>query len=272
MTLARYSIDDFEMFHRALPRGASAAKLGEIPSQLPEKFLGLLKHNTEVREAWEGKREPSGDKTGSGYDFLLIRTLRKNDGRLTREEIAAVVRQYEHGKFGRCARESAPLPPDNYLEHTIAKAIGGVDAPPEAPSSNQSVASTSSSPWSKAIPAPDLVNAEDEEVEWLEEPFLAPGSITELFSPRGVGKTHVALYLSVRIAKRGCRVLYLDRDNSRREMKRRLRNWGGGRSASALLGSGRSRVMSLMRAPSLEPSHAPRGARPPGALVSPLPA
>lgn len=226
MSLPRYSIDDFEMFHRARPKGASTAKLDRIPSQLPEKFLELVKHNSELREVWEGRRKPSGDQTGSGHDFLLIRLLLRNDGRLTREEIAAVVTLYEHGKFARCRREGVALPSASYLERTISKAIGNLDVPPEARSSSK-LAETASSPWSKAIPAPDFVDVEDERVQWLEEPFLARGSITEVFSPRGVGKTHVALHLAVLVARRGCRVLYLDRDNSRHEVKRRLRNWGG---------------------------------------------
>jgi hypothetical protein len=63
-------------------------------------------------------------------------------------------------------------------------------------------------------------------VEWLVDPLLAPGSITEWFSPRGLGKTHVALALAVRLAAGGKRVLLLDRDNSQREVRRRLRAWG----------------------------------------------
>src|SRR5439155_12003605 len=38
--------------------------------------------------------------------------------------------------------------------------------------------------------------------------------------------THIALWLSVKQARRGLRVLLLDRDNSRREVKRRLHAWG----------------------------------------------
>ena len=55
---------------------------------------------------------------------------------------------------------------------------------------------------------------------------LAPGSVTEFFSPRGLGKTHYAHWLAVRVARTGKRVLLVDRDNSRRELKRRLRRWG----------------------------------------------
>jgi hypothetical protein len=81
-------------------------------------------------------------------------------------------------------------------------------------------------PWATAVTAQDFLLSADEEVDWLEYPFLAPGSITEFFSPRGLGKTHVALYLAVKLAKIGKRVLLLDRDNARREVKRRLKAWG----------------------------------------------
>ncbi len=83
-----------------------------------------------------------------------------------------------------------------------------------------------SSPWASALPAPDLLRSTEEEVAWLDYPLLAPGSITEVFSPRGLGKTHVALSKAVSQARKGRRVLLLDRDNSRREVRRRLAAWG----------------------------------------------
>jgi hypothetical protein len=91
---------------------------------------------------------------------------------------------------------------------------------------------SSESPWSAAQAAPDFLRAEDTETEWLEFPFLAPGSISEFFSPRGLGKTHVALALAVRLGKAGKRGLLLDRDNSRREVRRRLKAWGAAEAAA----------------------------------------
>jgi 5S rRNA maturation endonuclease (ribonuclease M5) len=88
------------------------------------------------------------------------------------------------------------------------------------------VASREESPWAAAVAAPDFLLSAEEEVDWLEYPFLAPGSLTEFFSPRGVGKTQVAMYLGIKQAQAGKRVLVLDRDNSRREVKRRLEAWG----------------------------------------------
>jgi hypothetical protein len=80
--------------------------------------------------------------------------------------------------------------------------------------------------WHAAQPAPDFLVVEEAEQPFLEARLLARGSITEFFSPRGLGKTHVAHALAVKHARAGRRVLLLDRDNSRREVRRRLRGWG----------------------------------------------
>jgi hypothetical protein len=48
-----------------------------------------------------------------------------------------------------------------------------------------------------------------------------------MFSPRGLGKTLVAYAKGIELAKRGMRVLLLDRDNPPHEVKRRLRALGG---------------------------------------------
>src|SRR5262249_42482989 len=78
-------------------------------------------------------------------------------------------------------------------------------------------------PWANAVPAPEFLATIDADSAFLEERILAAGSVTEMFSPRGLGKTHVAHAIGVRLARLGRRVLILDRDNSRREVKRRLR-------------------------------------------------
>ncbi|MDA2924365.1 bifunctional DNA primase/polymerase [Acidobacteria bacterium AH-259-L09] len=81
-------------------------------------------------------------------------------------------------------------------------------------------------PWTLACPAPEFLTIEEEAQEWYEENVLAPGFITEMFSPRGIGKTLVAHGIGVRQARNGKRVLLLDRDNGHREIQRRLREWG----------------------------------------------
>jgi hypothetical protein len=83
-------------------------------------------------------------------------------------------------------------------------------------------------PWSLARPVTEFVRDVDAEVQWLEEPLLAPGSLTQWFSPRGLGKTHSAYAIAVKLARSRVRILLLDRDNSRREIRRRLAAWGAG--------------------------------------------
>jgi hypothetical protein len=87
-------------------------------------------------------------------------------------------------------------------------------------------------PWDVALSAPDFLRTHEAEVDWYEANLLAPGSITQIFAPRGLGKTHVALHLGVKCARRDLRVLLLDRDNSRREVKRRLGAWGAAETPS----------------------------------------
>jgi hypothetical protein len=95
------------------------------------------------------------------------------------------------------------------------------------PAPLSALSSHSSNPWAAAQPLGDFLNAEAPETVWLEEPLLAPGAITELFSPRGLGKTMVAYAIGIKLARAGRRVLLLDRDNIPNEVKRRLREWGG---------------------------------------------
>ena len=83
-------------------------------------------------------------------------------------------------------------------------------------------------PWAHAQTATELLSEPDSRVKFLDVlGILVLGCITELFSPRGLGKTHIAWALAVWLARQGLRILYLDRDNSRYEVKRRLRAWGG---------------------------------------------
>jgi len=81
-------------------------------------------------------------------------------------------------------------------------------------------------PWDAIVSAADFLSAPESETPFLEPRILAAGSLTQLSSPRGIGKTHFAHARAVVLAQQGRRVLIVDRDNSRRELKRRLRGWG----------------------------------------------
>jgi hypothetical protein len=101
-----------------------------------------------------------------------------------------------------------------------------------------------SSPWENALSAPVFIDKCEDEVAWLLFPFLAPGSVTQIFAPRGIGKTHFALAIGVQMARLGHRVLLLDRDNSQREVRRRLKGWGAS-DTSTLCVMTRDQVPSL---------------------------
>jgi len=82
-------------------------------------------------------------------------------------------------------------------------------------------------PWAAALPVAEFLASDESEVPFLDrDQTLAPGALTEYFSPRGAGKTHVLHAKLVALAREGKRVLLLDRDNPRHEIKRRLRAWG----------------------------------------------
>jgi AAA domain len=100
-------------------------------------------------------------------------------------------------------------------------------APPEwEPGLDEDEPRRSANPWTRAISAAALLDEADTVLDWLEPRLLSPEAITQWYSPRGLGKTQVALAIAVKLARAGHHVLLLDRDNPRREIKRRLRAWG----------------------------------------------
>lgn len=76
----------------------------------------------------------------------------------------------------------------------------------------------------------------DVPVDFLEEPVLARGSLTEISGPRGLGKSNYARWVAVKLARAGMRVLYLDRDNSPPKARQALRDWGGAGIVKCLAG------------------------------------
>lgn len=100
------------------------------------------------------------------------------------------------------------------------------------------------SPWSRAVSAAELLAELDADVEWIARDFAAPGSITAISAPRGLGKSHIAHGLAVAVATGGTfrgeavrrgRVLIVDRDNPRRVVRRRLRAWGADAAGDNLM-------------------------------------
>lgn len=64
------------------------------------------------------------------------------------------------------------------------------------------------------------------DASWLVQDVLAPGLLTQIFAPRGIGKSLLADHWAVELASSGKRVLILDRDNPRHTLRQRLRGFG----------------------------------------------
>jgi hypothetical protein len=109
--------------------------------------------------------------------------------------------------------------------------------------------------WTEAIAAPDFLAATGEDdAEPLVDRILVPGSLTLFVAPRGLGKTHVSMAQAVALATGGtflgqqmtqCRVLYVDRDNPVRELRRRAEAWGAGAAGENL------KILTRLNAPPL---------------------
>ncbi len=84
------------------------------------------------------------------------------------------------------------------------------------------------SPWSAVEGLDTFLESGEGGADFLdsEKRILARAAITEIFSPRGFGKSLYALWLAVQLALRGLRVLYVDRDNPRHVVRERLRGFG----------------------------------------------
>jgi AAA domain-containing protein len=91
------------------------------------------------------------------------------------------------------------------------------------------------SPWLRAKSAPDFLAEEEKEFQGLAKDLLAPGAITLIDSPKGIGKTQVIHAVAVALATGGSfrgeqvkavKVLLLNRENPVSTLKKRLRAWG----------------------------------------------
>src|SRR5262249_46492055 len=119
--------------------------------------------------------------------------------------------------------------------HTKEELLEAISSAPEvteadlpfSESTDERPSAESRNPWAAIRSIADLLCEEDVKTDWLWKPLVAPGAVTEMFSPRGLGKTLVAYAKGLEIAARGKRVLLVDRDNAPREVKRRLRAFGG---------------------------------------------
>jgi hypothetical protein len=70
-------------------------------------------------------------------------------------------------------------------------------------------------PWSLAVGMDVFLGDEEKPAKFLFAPVIAKEAVTEIFSPRGLGKSLWALFVAVYLAMAGYKVLLIDRDNPR---------------------------------------------------------
>jgi|GEM_PF-3545807 len=92
-------------------------------------------------------------------------------------------------------------------------------APGEEPSTENA------DPWQHARPLGEYLLRGEADVNFYEDRLLAPGCITQIFGPRGSGKSEFARHMAVELARRGLRVLYIDRDNPPRVTRKSFAAW-----------------------------------------------
>jgi hypothetical protein len=89
-------------------------------------------------------------------------------------------------------------------------------------------ANTPANPWEEAQGLDTFLESGEDGADFLdaEKRILARAAITEMFSPRGLGKSLYGLWLAVHLALRGLRVMLIDRDNPRHVVRSRLKGFG----------------------------------------------
>jgi len=102
-------------------------------------------------------------------------------------------------------------------------------------------------PWESAEGMETFLASEDDPLECLHDRVVYRETVTELFSPRGLGKSLFLTGIAVSIAAKGYRVLLLDRDNSVRIVKTRLRGWGADPELKTIKAMGRDKCPPLTR-------------------------
>jgi hypothetical protein len=108
-------------------------------------------------------------------------------------------------------------------------------------------ANIAANPWDAAEGMETFLDSGNDEDVLLHEPILFRERVTEIFSPRGIGKSLYALFLAVLLALKGYRIFLLDRDNSKRDVRKRLRSWGAGPNMKTLKVLARDKCPPLTR-------------------------
>jgi hypothetical protein len=230
----------------------------KLPEELTDQPM-LFVEGEPARRALTGRGVPAvGTVTGARTipsDDSLRPLLNRSvvlwpdndaDGRQHMERIAARLRALGHHDVRWIIWTGGPEAGDavNFFEEggTVQSLQQMISAAAAAPHVTTIVPGT---PWSQAQAASEFVTSPTPEHEWIMQNIVAPGAITEFFSPRGIGKTQTAHAIAVELAKRRLRVLIIDRDNPRSVLRKRLQGWGAGPDTTTL------KILSREQAPPL---------------------
>ena len=114
---------------------------------------------------------------------------------------------------------------DYLTEHSSDELFVLMQAAPEwnpvAPESRKATV------WDTAEDMTTFLDGEEEPLTWLIEFVLVLGCLTQIYAPRGLGKSVLMLFWAVKLAREGKRVLLLDKDNPRSTVRSRLISLGG---------------------------------------------
>ena len=112
--------------------------------------------------------------------------------------------------------------PDDYIAVAGDEAMAKVfDSAPSTPGAASKV-----TVWDTAEDMTTFLDGEDKPLSWLIVNVLAKECLTQIYAPRGLGKSVLMLYWVVKLALAGLRVLILDKDNPRSVVRSRLISLG----------------------------------------------
>lgn len=198
MPVARYNPLDFEDWLPPEP----AAESERLPFAMPDLVREGKRNDTLYRLTRSlHARGLSPDAVGAA---VLTENQTKCTPPLPADEVAAILAH-------------AGTQPHDATWRAAAPAVNGPPAPAILSPATR---------WTRALSVTEFLSQEEQAVAWLEQYVVSPGALTEIFSPRGLGKSHLLHGILVNLARHGTRCLLLDRDNARREVQRRLRAWG----------------------------------------------
>ncbi|MGH9533815.1 MAG: AAA family ATPase [Terriglobales bacterium] len=200
-------------------------KCDALRAAMPPEWRGAMAVTTAPGGAGKWRAEYS--PLLAGRDVVVLPDA-DGPGRAHAASVSASVRPYAH-RLGVVdlhpgAADGSDVADWLAAGHTIPELRALVAATPEwRPAAGAAVPAT---PWAAAEGMDALLAGDDADQEWLVPGVLAPSNLTEIFAPRGLGKSLLADFWAVTLGRAGKRVLILDRDNPRHTLRARLRGFG----------------------------------------------